>query len=170
MADAIRLQPWISIGGSTSSVVVTQQESCYVDLTAYTSVVAYAEVSDVAEGGTITYQTSPTKDETLWQDVTAALSPSVGTNTTIMRYESATVPPARWFRWKCVGSASNWRLTFRIWLSCTRGLPAFFDDVDDCCGQTFQGEDAVRRSGRTNRVPTGRSAVVLTPGSPRRRL
>lgn len=81
--------------------------------------VAFIEVTDVAGNPNMKLETSPTRDDVLFQNMDAAtFVPSVGVTTKIYRYSSATVPLARFVRWKITGSATApWSVTFRIWLS-----------------------------------------------------
>jgi len=84
--------------------------------------VAYIEVSDTSGTPLMQFETSPTKDDNLFVNMdAAAFTPAVGVMTPkIYRYSSATVPLARFVRWKIPSSspgANPWSITFRIWLS-----------------------------------------------------
>jgi hypothetical protein len=128
------MQPWKAIRGSTTITTVTQSESCWLDLTPYQDVVAWLEVKQVSpNGGTnvqMAYQTSPTKDETLFQAVTAAFNMATGVTTTIMLKDAATVSLSRYLRWQLsvTGTPTGpWDATFRIFIAANvigRGRPA----------------------------------------------
>jgi hypothetical protein len=120
MAASFLLQDWNTVRGNFTTVTVTQQESDYADLAPFQDVVVFIEVADVAGTPTIQIQTSPTKDDVLFQsmDATASFNPSVGVATKVLRYSSVTVPLARYLRWKfTTASSAPWSCTFRIWLS-----------------------------------------------------
>lgn len=169
MADSIRLQPWVSLSGASSAIVVLQHEVGYADLCGHSSLVVYAEVSDLSGGPYLTYQTSPTRDEGLWANMASALSPSLGLNTTILRYDDAAVPPARWVRWRASGESSSWRITFRIWLSCTQGSASDVEveDLDARRSMRLVEEGA---NWGPSRIPTGRRGVVIGEGGFVRRV
>lgn len=117
MAHAVLLQDWITIRGIDDKEVV-QSEDTYADLGPYGDVVAFVEVSDITASTELYLETSPTKDNALFKAMhSSALSPSVGVTTHIFRYSSATIPLARWVRFRLVNTSSAWTVTFRIWLS-----------------------------------------------------
>jgi len=120
MAGAILAQDWNTVRGSVAGTVVTMQESDYVDLMPFQDVVAFLEVSEIFNGINIRFETSPTKDDNLFQliDASVAFAPTVGVATKVMRYSAVAVPLARFFRWKFSGGATGaWSCTFRLWLS-----------------------------------------------------
>jgi hypothetical protein len=71
-------------------------------------------------GGTnvqMAYQTSPTKDDSLFQAVTAAFNVATGATVTAMLKDTTSVSLSRWLRWQLTvtGSpSSSWDATFRI--------------------------------------------------------
>lgn len=118
MSAAILLQDWVTVRGSTSGTVVTQPVSGYADLAPYQDVVAFLEVSDVSGTPAMKFETAPTDDDNLFQNMDGStFAPSVGVTTKIYRYSAATVPLARFMRWKVPSAAGAWSLTFRVWLS-----------------------------------------------------
>lgn len=116
MPQAMLLQDWISIQGNSSSDSVIQSADTWKDLSLYTDVVFYLERKDYS-GSTLTlhYQTSPTQDDSLFQDMDTVSISATGLTQTVVRFASATTPLARWVRWK-VDAAAAWRLTFRVWM------------------------------------------------------
>jgi len=118
MSFPILLQGWVTIRGSTTGTVVTQQESCYADLTGFKDVVAFTEVSDISGGVALNFHTAPTKDDGFLAAGETRISPATGLNTTILRYETAGRPPTRYLRWRLGNAGSPWSITFRIWLAC----------------------------------------------------
>lgn len=99
------LQHWLTIRGSASGANVTQSESDCLSFQAYQDIVFWLETKSVTLGGltsiTLEYQTSPTKDESLFIAMTTAVTLSAGgpTITKIILAQSPTVPLARWVRW-----------------------------------------------------------------------
>lgn len=117
MAHAVLLQDWITIRGGAAGEV-TQAEDMYADLSPYGDVVAFMEVSDFTAGTIGYHETSPTKDNQFFSPMHAtAIAPAVGVTTYIYRYSTATLPLARWVRWRFSHPTTAWTITFRIWLS-----------------------------------------------------
>ncbi len=116
MTQAILLQDWCSVSGS-SSATITQPVDDYADLAAYQDIVVFLEVSDF-NTALMSYQTSPSKDETLFQNMLAPFAMAMNVTRSVLRYSSATVPLARYFRWKLSPSAgATFFASFRIWLA-----------------------------------------------------
>jgi hypothetical protein len=114
---AFVLQEWTTIrsGGAT----VTQSEQEWLDLEPYQDVTFWLQVSEVSGSTTptLTYQTSPTLDEPIFQAMTTglALAASASPVVTQVFMLSATVPLARYVRWQLtVGGAASYDATFRI--------------------------------------------------------
>ncbi len=116
MAHAFLLQDWTTLKTGTT-ISVTQGADDYADLVAYQDINVFLEVAEVTTAQ-VSYQTSPTKDDNLSINMAAALAPSVGVSNTPLRYATATMPLARYFRWKWAPSgAAGMSVTFRIWAS-----------------------------------------------------
>jgi hypothetical protein len=118
------MQPWKTIRASSVVTSVTQTENCWLDLTPYQDIVAWLEVKEVSVGGgtnvQMAYQTSPTKDDSLFQGVVAAFNVATGVTTTVMLKDSATITLCRWLRWQLTvtGSpSSTWDAVFRIFIA-----------------------------------------------------
>ena len=121
MAGAVLLSEWNTVRGAASTTTVTQQEKHYADLLHFQDVVIFMETSDVSGTPLINFQTSPTKDDILFQLIDAAASfvPTVSpaVTTKVLRYSAVTVPLARYVRWKFMSGVAAWSCTFRVWLS-----------------------------------------------------
>ena len=111
-----------SVSGAGTSV--TQPESGWLDLSAFQDIIAYTQTSEITVGGgtsvTITFQTSPTKDESLWADVTGAVTLATGLLVTKMLKETTSRPLSRFLRWKLATSTtprSVWDATFMVWIA-----------------------------------------------------
>lgn len=117
------LQNWTTIrAGGSGTVVITQQETDWLDLAPYQDVVFWIDVKEVTGSPTPTLylQTSPTRDDTFFQTMVtqgtstgiplaAAAAPTVVSAFML----TAAVPLARLLRWQISGSAP-WDATFRI--------------------------------------------------------
>jgi hypothetical protein len=112
---AFILQEWITIRGSVTTV--TQGEDGWLDLTAYQDLVFWVDCREVT-GTTpaISFQTSPTKDDSLFTNVIASANLAANAAPTVTKalLASATVPVARYLRWQITGPAGTWDATFRV--------------------------------------------------------
>jgi hypothetical protein len=113
---AFVLQDWILVKGTTTTVLqVTQAEHGWLDLEEYQDVVFWLMVNEVA-GTTcaISYQTSPTADETLFSTMaTVTLTAATAPVVTQVLMLAASVPLARYVRWQLNGTGS-WEASFRV--------------------------------------------------------
>ncbi len=115
------LQDWITVRGA-SGINITQSESEWLDLTQYEDLTLWIDCKEIT-GTTVTIniETSPTKDDTLFSAMYAAtltttlVSPSTAAAKILM--SSATVPVARYVRWKLVAPAAAYDATFRVFIS-----------------------------------------------------
>ena len=119
------IQDWITIRGNSTITTINQAESDWIGFSAFEDIVFWLDVRELTLGGatnvTVNYQTSPTKDDVLFVNMTAgpALTalPTIPTITKVLLAQNPTVPLARWVRWQLdvTGVASStWDLTFRI--------------------------------------------------------
>jgi hypothetical protein len=113
---AFILQEWTTIRGSVTTV--TQGEDGWLDLTAYQDLVFWLDCreSSGSTTPTIAFQTSPTKDESLFTNITAAVTMTAASTPQVAKalLASATVPVARYVRWQIVGPSGTWDATFRV--------------------------------------------------------
>ena len=120
------LQDWITIRGTSSSTVITQGESGYLDLAPYQDVTFWIDCRE-SSGGTVTmnFQTSPTKEDFLFQAANLSTTPSspitMSTTTSssnpyrVVLASNPNVPLARYVRWQLTGPSSTpWDVTFRV--------------------------------------------------------
>jgi len=115
---AFILQEWLTLrsGGAT----VTQSEQDWLDLEAFQDVTLWLLVSEVSGSTTptLTYQTSPTLDDGLFQPLASAITLAASTTPVVTQVLmlSASVPLARYVRWQLAvaGGASAYDATFRI--------------------------------------------------------
>ena len=114
------LQDWITIRGQSlaSPPPIAQTEHEWLDLTPFQDVFFWLDVREVlGSTPTITFETSPTADESLFQPILAARQMSAGASPTVIPapMSIASVPVARFVRWKVQGPASTlWDVTFRV--------------------------------------------------------
>lgn len=119
MGESLLLQEWTTIRGSLSSTIVTQSRCDYLDVTDYRNIMAFVEVSDASGSPTINFETSPTTDAALFQNMQGTGTVvSVGVTTRALGY-TGFVPAARFLRWRVTAAGTPWSVTFRIWLSAT---------------------------------------------------
>lgn len=115
---AFVLQDWTTIRG-TSGATIVQGEDGWLDLSAYQDVVFWLDCREVTgASNTLNYQTSPTRDETLFQNMLAAGITMAAASTPVVSkalLSGAAVPIARYLRWSITGTAvTPWDATFRI--------------------------------------------------------
>lgn len=121
------LQDWTTIRFANTVTTVTQSEANWVSLQPYQDIVFFLEVREVTLGSGVTavtldYQTAPMKDEALFVNMVTGSglivsSPSVSPIVNKVLLASATVPLARWVRWKLTTTGTPTTLsdvTFRL--------------------------------------------------------
>jgi len=121
---AFLLQDWLTVRGS-SPVAVAQSEPFWLDMSGYKDLVTWLEVKEfTATAGSlyVQAQTSPSKDEALFQSMTGNVAVAAGVTTTNLLSDMALVPLARWLRWQLVptATATSWDITFRLWVTASR--------------------------------------------------
>ena len=120
MSYVTLMQDWTTIQTSGASTVV-QNESEWLDMADFLDLVFYISTQQVSgTTPTLTFRTSPSKDEALF----TALNPggqvlTATTNHTpiINRFATATTPLARYVRWELSGTTVI--ATFRIYVAAT---------------------------------------------------
>jgi len=97
---------------------VTQGEDSWLDLTAYQDLVFWVDCREVSGTTTpvITFQTSPTKDESLFTAIATATTLSASASPTVVKatLALAVTPLARYVRWQIGSGTSTWDATFRV--------------------------------------------------------
>lgn len=106
------LQDWTSIAG-VATAAVTQDETLWLDLAPFQDVVIYIDVRESTGSPTITFETSPAKDDSLFQILTSSAM-TAGSAPRVLRATmlGSAIPLARYLRWK-VSSSSGWDASFR---------------------------------------------------------
>ena len=110
------LQDLTTIRGATSTNV-TQNESGWLDMSAMQDLMIWTETKEVTGTVTISFQTSPTKDDALFTQMMAGIALPLGVTTTKVLLSAATIPVARYVRWVLTGPASTWDATFRCYVA-----------------------------------------------------
>jgi hypothetical protein len=128
------LQDWVTVRAGSGNAL-TQGEAAWLDLADFLDVVAFIETKNFSATGATLYpafQTSPTKDESLFQtmnDITSTTGTplALGVQTFIFLRDTALCPLARWLRWQLIATgASVFEATFRIWIAAN--APGGFGD------------------------------------------
>jgi hypothetical protein len=114
---AFILQEWTTIRGAANTNV-TQSEDQWLDLSPYQDVFFYLDCREFtgAIAPALSYQTSPTKDEALFQTMIGPNNFVVGVAavTKSILSTNPAVPLARYARWFITGPANAWDATFRV--------------------------------------------------------
>jgi hypothetical protein len=122
------LQDWTTIRGSggtagTPGASVVQNQDDWLDLSPFQDVFFWVDVRESLGTVLLYLDTSPTDDEALFQPLTgvgtaaiANLSGVISSTPTILKLPmlSATVPIARYLRWRLTSTSTPWDATFRI--------------------------------------------------------
>jgi hypothetical protein len=119
--STVLLCDWTTVraGGPTS---IAQGETDWVDLGDYIDATFWVDCREVSgSGAQLLLETSPNKDESLFQPVTPPITLAAnGTPTTVRSVIGAsTVPLARWLRWRLTGPGGGFDATFRIGMTGT---------------------------------------------------
>jgi len=163
------LQDYINIRADSAATFVNQNETGWLDLSGFQDVVAFLEVKGFA-GAVIAmgYQTSPSKDETLFANAVGAVTLVTGLTTTPILKATATVPLARWFRWKLTATTITgvWDAYFRVWLACNRaGKRNAVPLAGDTRQRMLASEPSIPLSRRAGQAPPGPSIYAGNPST-----
>jgi len=126
------LQDWTTIEGS-GVTAFTQTRPDWLDLAEYADVLFWLEVRALKKPGAgdvvLAYETAPSLDESLFQPLGAVtLTVSATPVRTKVESSSASIPLARFVRWRLAGTAAgNWSVTFRIFAMANKGSSGAFD-------------------------------------------
>lgn len=116
MSHTIIMQDWVRIGAA-NAVVQLQPEAQYVELAGVQDLVSYIEVAEVANLNFL-LQTAAVKEEAYFTAIVTRNLTVAGINTDVVRWSSAAVPPARWFRWRATSTgAGAWSAVVRVTLN-----------------------------------------------------
>jgi len=127
------LQDWTTIRAQSNTVTVVQNESDWMGFSSFQDMVFWIDTREAtlpaSSNIALSIQTSPTKDEVLFQTmVTANFAPAsyaAGLVTPLPKVilaQGPSVPLATWVRWSLALTAGTgaWDLTFRILVSANR--------------------------------------------------
>lgn len=109
-------------GAAGTTVIITQPESGWLDLSAFQDIVAWLDLKELTLGGatsvTCAYQTSPTKDDSYFVNMVTPVTLVATTPLTVtkMLMASTNNPLARFIRWQltALGPVSAWDVSMRI--------------------------------------------------------
>ena len=113
------LQDWITVSGHDAfgGTIVAQSAHQYVDIAQFEDLVFYLDVRKYSGGAQISYETSPTRQDSSFLAMIAPITlAAVGLRVDRAMFSTAAVPPARYVRWKAT-SGIAWSATFRIWFT-----------------------------------------------------
>lgn len=119
---AYMLEDWKTLSGAGGVADILQTESNWMSFQPYQDIVFHTECKSLALGGAdaiqIAYETSPTKDDSLFS-VLATVTLVVGQTivTPILLASNPAIPLSRWVRYRLLTSgaaAEGWLATFRI--------------------------------------------------------
>jgi len=124
------LQDWITVRGTTTTPLI-QNESDWMGFSSFQDIVFWIDVREVTGTSlSLALQTSPTKDDALFQTLSNCLMTTVVVTTPwapsnilpkAILASNPGVPLATWVRWSLTNSvAAAWDCTFRILASANR--------------------------------------------------
>lgn len=105
------LQEWTTIRGGVTTV--TQQETDWLDVTPYQDAVFYVQVAKLTNSPTLSLQTAPTADESLFVSMAGSIALNSSLTLVPVYMLPSPTPIARFVRWQLTGSPT-WDVTFRI--------------------------------------------------------
>jgi hypothetical protein len=112
------LQDWTTIRGASGVSTITQDEDGWLDLAPYQDVVFWLDLKESTNTPMITFQTSPNKDDALFQALVPGTSlPTAGFSAPLVVSAlmlNASVPVARWVRWQLTATTGTWDASFRV--------------------------------------------------------
>ncbi len=108
------LEDWLTVQGPGGDTI-TQDESRWLDLEQFQDAVFYVDCRSATSSPTITLQTAPAKDDSLFQAVgTTTLTGGTTIATLPVLLANATTPLARFVRWQISLPGAAWNATFRV--------------------------------------------------------
>ena len=125
------LQDWITINGSSTAAFI-QNEGDWMGFSSFQDIAFWVDVRAVNLAGgamTMVLQTSPTKDDVLFQtlsnctlNITTVSTPytTAGALPKTILSSNPGVPLSTWVRWQVSNSITGWSLTFRILCAANR--------------------------------------------------
>jgi hypothetical protein len=129
-SDVFILQDWVTLSGRAGGTLA-QDESGYVDFSDYQDAYFRVEVANYTPDQAIALETSPAKMEGLFRSMSTIAVTAATFYSRTVRWTSATVPPARWIRFRTGNLFVDWTLTFRIVLVGLRSQRRFCPQPPD---------------------------------------
>jgi hypothetical protein len=114
--------------GSNNTAPIVQNEADWMGFSSFQDIVLWADVREVTTTGNVTlsFETAPTKDEVLFQQLTgASIAYATGASNvtvkTVLLASNPAIPLSTWVRWKLANSLNaTWDITFRVLASANR--------------------------------------------------
>jgi len=110
------LQDWITIRAVEASSSVSQSAHQYVDIGHHEDLVFYLDVKQVENSPSISYETAPALQDSLFLPMIAPIALAIGLRVDRVMFSTAAIPPARYVRWRLTHGIGTCTATFRIWL------------------------------------------------------
>ena len=126
------LQNWTTIRAQTGGTTIIQDEDDWMGFSSFEDIVFWIDMREAtvpaSQTLTLALQSSPSKDEALFQTMVSAAwtsASSAGLVTPlpkVIQAQAPAVPLATWLRWQLSLSAgaSPWDITFRVLLAANR--------------------------------------------------
>ena len=110
--DGLLLQDFTTI---RSTSTFTQSATAWLDIGDYEDLTFYLDVKEFT-GSSLTYQTSPTRQDGSFQSLIPAFGLAVGLRVDVISANVAPVPPARYVRWQLTGTGTFERYDRELWI------------------------------------------------------
>ncbi len=126
------LQDWITIRGTSVTNDIIQGERDWMGFSSFQDLVLWLDVREVTSTVDFHLDTSPSKDEALFQSMLSVTSIAAGTGPytippagglpRVLLATNPNIPLATWVRWRLhpTGSSGPWDVTFRVLVTANR--------------------------------------------------
>ena len=122
--ESFLLTDWTTISadggvGVANVTSVPQSASEWLDLGAFEDATFTLDVREVTGAVSISYETSPTREDGLFVPMLPVVTLAVGVRSDLASFQFASFPLARYVRWRLSnpGAAGTWGATFRVWVA-----------------------------------------------------
>lgn len=114
----IIMQDWTTIRGAASTSAIQSQNE-WILTAPFQDISFYLDVREVSGTGgvQVAFETCPSRDDVLFHAMGTVTVTTPGVTVTNILALNAQFPVAHWTRWKLIGPAFLWDLTFRIMAS-----------------------------------------------------
>lgn len=116
MGTSVLMQDWITLQGNSSADAVVQPGSEWIDAQDFVDYTILLDVREATSNLRVEIETSPIEDESMFTGSTSFVPTSMGVYQQVVRFATATVPLARYLRWRVHHASSSWKITFRLFL------------------------------------------------------